>query len=152
MLCLQETYTLHIACTAEQPWAARYDIWLLIELTPEGVVFSFLSQLNKLACHYCLDQQLLFPHHHPNDHASQQTLYKICLYRKCLIQKTIQCNIMSILVDLILLSHLQSWLVSESLAAIASAAANCVEAAQALGCFGHLSQIIPISGLRYHSA
>ncbi len=24
-------------------WAARYNTWLLIELTPKGVVFSFLS-------------------------------------------------------------------------------------------------------------
>ncbi len=29
------------------PWAARYNTWLLIKLTPKGVVFSFLffSQL-----------------------------------------------------------------------------------------------------------
>jgi len=24
------------------PWAARYNTWLLIKLTPKGVVFSFL--------------------------------------------------------------------------------------------------------------
>ena len=24
-----------------------------------------------------LDQQLLFPHHHPNDHACQETLYNM---------------------------------------------------------------------------
>ena len=26
----------------DHPWAARYDTWLLIKLTPKGVVFSFL--------------------------------------------------------------------------------------------------------------
>ena len=26
------------------PWAARYNTWLLIELTPKGVVFSFLLE------------------------------------------------------------------------------------------------------------
>ncbi len=28
-------------------WAARYNTWLLIELTPKGVVFSFLSSLDN---------------------------------------------------------------------------------------------------------
>ncbi len=33
---------LHIACTAgAQPWVAQYNLWLLIELMSEGVVFSF---------------------------------------------------------------------------------------------------------------
>ena len=27
---------------AWSPWAARYNTWLLIKLTPKGVVFSFL--------------------------------------------------------------------------------------------------------------
>ena len=27
---------------ASSPWAAWYDTWLLIKLTPKGVVFSFL--------------------------------------------------------------------------------------------------------------
>jgi len=55
----------------------------------------------------------------------------------------------SILVDLLLLSHLQR-LVPESLAT--SAAAKCVEAAQALDCFGHLRPTVPVSGLGYHFA
>ena len=35
---------MHIACTCvgDFCWAARYNTWLLIRLTPEGVVFSFL--------------------------------------------------------------------------------------------------------------
>ena len=27
---------------ATAPWAARYNTWLLIKLTPKGIVFSFL--------------------------------------------------------------------------------------------------------------
>ncbi len=30
------------ASSSMRPWAARYDTWLLIKLTPKGVVFSFL--------------------------------------------------------------------------------------------------------------
>lgn len=141
---------MHIAYTAEQSWAALYHTWLLIELMPKGVVFSFIfgvSQLNKLACHHSLDQQLLFPHHHPNDHTSQENLYKIHSYRVCLIQKTIQCYIMSILVDLLLLSR--GWISKKSMT---DAAAKCDEAAQALSCFGHLGQTIPPAGLGSHSA
>jgi len=36
--CMAHTSCLH-RC---QAWAARYNSWLLIELKPEGVVFSFL--------------------------------------------------------------------------------------------------------------
>ena len=31
--------------STSRPWAARYNIWLLIKLMPEGVVFSFLFLL-----------------------------------------------------------------------------------------------------------
>ncbi len=31
------------------PWAARYNTWLLIKLTPKGVVFSFLFFSSKEA-------------------------------------------------------------------------------------------------------
>ena len=34
------------------PWAARYNTWLLIQLTPKGVVFSFLFLHH--ACHACI--------------------------------------------------------------------------------------------------
>ncbi len=78
-------------------------------------------------------------------------MYKVRLYRLYLVQNRIHCSIVFTLVDLSLLSHLQSWLVSESLASSVSAAANCGKAAQ-VGCFGHLSQTIPVSGLAYHSA
>ena len=30
------------ASSSMRPWAARYNTWLLIKLTPKGVVFSFL--------------------------------------------------------------------------------------------------------------
>ncbi len=30
------------------PWAAQYNTWLLIKLTPKGVVFSFLFFLHKI--------------------------------------------------------------------------------------------------------
>jgi len=39
---------LHLVCVLQGPcgmvifWAARYNTWLLIKLTPKGVVFSFL--------------------------------------------------------------------------------------------------------------
>ena len=35
-------------------WAARYNTWLLIQLTPKGVVFSFLMTLNQIANHTLL--------------------------------------------------------------------------------------------------
>ncbi len=31
------------------PWAARYNTWLLIKLTPKGVVFSFLFLFLEIA-------------------------------------------------------------------------------------------------------
>ena len=35
-------------------WAARYNTWLLIQLTPKGIVFSFLSTIN-LSIHMAAD-------------------------------------------------------------------------------------------------
>ncbi len=32
----------------ETPWAARYNTWLLLKLTPEGEVFSFLFLLKRV--------------------------------------------------------------------------------------------------------
>ncbi len=37
-------------------WAARYNTWLLVELTPKGVVFSFFSFLRMYECNCILPQ------------------------------------------------------------------------------------------------
>ena len=36
--------------SCSSPWADRYDAWLLIELTPKGVVFSFLFLCSSKVC------------------------------------------------------------------------------------------------------
>ncbi len=33
------------------PWAARYNTWLLIQLTPESVVLSFLTVMSARNCY-----------------------------------------------------------------------------------------------------
>ncbi len=40
LLAMYATSTAHVF--KKNPWAARYNTWLLIKLTPKGVVFSFL--------------------------------------------------------------------------------------------------------------
>ena len=45
-------------------WAARYNTWLFIKLTPKGIVFSFLAfdtmprDVHQSACVMCLTQDL----------------------------------------------------------------------------------------------
>ncbi len=53
MVCgtLWSTFCMH--CLQPQFWAARYNTWLLIRLTPKGVVFSFLFSTTTVVLWLC---------------------------------------------------------------------------------------------------
>ena len=43
-----------LACQWQPPWAAQYNTWLLIKLTPKGVVFYFLLNGSLIVMHSVL--------------------------------------------------------------------------------------------------
>ena len=50
-------------CVLSLSWAARYNTWLLITLTPRDVGYSFLFFSSVLDCQLCSDSYVYLAHH-----------------------------------------------------------------------------------------